>query len=238
MRALLLGFLLLAAEPVLAAEKYVGSNVDSRTILAFKVTDAAVQKFQASGLGAGRDHRWPGQGRQSQRHLHRSDREPGRGGQGARSGSDCYPDHPGENEGIGDARDVTPGPYGVSVHASANMERKVRIDPAGTATVEESWEFRSQDGDSIQLQMQYVRGPSTPGKAEAKLYSAVKPEFYRIYRSEQSTDVVRSATADRVQKVQFKASGPKLSPLFDGSEQLIGVTSNPWYTRQTFLPAS
>jgi hypothetical protein len=106
---------------------------------------------------------------------------------------------------------AVPGPYGVSVHASANMERKVRIDPAGTATVEESWEFRSQDGDSIQLQMQYVRGPSTPGKAEAKLYSAVKPEFYRIYRSEQSTDVVRSATADRVQKVQFKASSEALA---------------------------
>ena len=35
------------------------------------------------------------------------------------------------------------------------------------------------------------RGPSTPDKAEAKLYSAAKPEFYRIYRSEQSTDVVR-----------------------------------------------
>jgi hypothetical protein len=82
------------------------------------------------------------------------------------------------------------------------------------------------------------RCSTTPGKVEAKLYSAVKPEFYRIYRSEQSTDVVRSATADRVQKVVFKASGPKLSPLFDGSEQLIGVTSNPWYTRQTFLPAS
>jgi hypothetical protein len=50
--------------------------------------------------------------------------------------------------------------------------------------------------------------------------------------------VVRGAGADRVQKIQFKASGPTLSPLFDGSEQLIGVTSDPWYTRQTFLPAS
>jgi hypothetical protein len=45
MRALLLGFLLLVAEPTLAAEKYVGSNVHSRTILAFKVADAAVQKL-------------------------------------------------------------------------------------------------------------------------------------------------------------------------------------------------
>jgi hypothetical protein len=61
-----------------------------------------------------------------------------------------------------------PGPYGVSVHASANMERKVRIDPAGTATVEESWELQSQDGDSIQFQIQYIRGASTHDKAQCR----------------------------------------------------------------------
>jgi hypothetical protein len=77
-----------------------------------------------------------------------------------------------------------------------------------------------------------------PAKAEALLYSAAKPDFYRIYRFEQSADEVRSTGADRVQKVVFKASGPKLAPLFDGSEQLIGVTSVPWYTRQTYLPGS
>jgi hypothetical protein len=49
MRALLLGFTLLAATPALAAEKYVGSNVDVRTVLAFKVADAAVQKFLPEG---------------------------------------------------------------------------------------------------------------------------------------------------------------------------------------------
>ena len=43
---------------------------------------------------------------------------------------------------------------------------------------------------------------------------------------------------DHFTKIGLKAFGPTLSPLFDGSEQLIGVTSDPWYTRQTFLPAS
>ena len=45
MRAFMFGLLLLTAGPALAAEKYVGSNVDVLTILAFKVADAAVQKF-------------------------------------------------------------------------------------------------------------------------------------------------------------------------------------------------
>ena len=67
------------------------------------------------------------------------------------------------------------------------------------------------DGDSLQLQIQYLRGAPAPAKAESLLYSAVKPGFYRIYRYEQSADVVRGAGVDRVQKVVFKASGPKLA---------------------------
>ena len=130
------------------------------------------------------------------------------------------------------------GPYGVSFHADTKMERKVAIDRAGTASVEEAWQFQAPDGNSLQLQIQYLRGAPAPAKAESLLYSAVKPDFYRIYRYEQSADAVRGAEADRVQKVLFKASGPKLAPLFDGSEQLIGVTSVPWYTRQTYLPGS
>jgi hypothetical protein len=239
MRALLLGFMLLAAGPALAAEKYVGSNVDMRTVLAFKVADAAVQKFLPQGWEP--DVTTAGPAKDINLRVTFIDRIVNQDAEGkaldpVRIATLTIPAtmKGSETRGtilfrayVSDAS--VPGPYGVSVHASVNMERKVRIDAAGTATVDESWEFRSQDGDSIQLQMQYVRGASTHGKAEEKLYSAVKPEFYRIYRSEQSTDVVRGAAADRVQKVLFKASGPKLSPLFDGSEQqLIGVTSNPW----------
>jgi hypothetical protein len=132
---------------------------------------------------------------------------------------------------------AVPGPYGVSVHASANMERKVRIDPPGTATVEESWEFRSQDGDSIQLQMQYVRCRPLPARrkqsstrrSSRNSTASTGPSSPRMWCA------VRQLTGFR--KFSSKPL-PKLSPLFDGSEQLIGVTSNPWYTRQTFLPAS
>jgi hypothetical protein len=74
---------------------------------------------------------------------------------------------------------------------------------------------------------------------EAKIHSAAKPAFYRIYKFEQAADVVRSTATgtDRVSKFSFKASGPKLAPLFDGSEQLISVTSVPFYSRTIYLPA-
>jgi hypothetical protein len=249
MRALLLGFSLLVAGPALAAEKYVGSNVDVRTILAFKVADAAVQKLLPAGWEP--DVATTGPAKDINLRVTFIDRIVNQNADGKalepvrittltiparKQGSDtrgtmlvrAYVTNPAE----------VPGPYDVSVHATANMERKVRADTTGTATVEETWEFRTQGGNAIQCLIQYVRGMAPRDKAEATLYSAAKPEFYRIYRSEQSTDLVRSAAADRVQKAECKASGPELSPLFDGAERLIGVTSNPWYMRQTFLPAS
>jgi hypothetical protein len=70
--------------------------------------------------------------------------------------------------------------------------------------------------------------------------SAAKPDFYRIYRFELASDVARSTATnvDRVSKVSLKATGAKIAPLFDGSQQLIAVTSVPWYSRQVSLPGS
>ena len=51
-------------------------------------------------------------------------------------------------------------------------------------------------------------------------------------------DVVREPTTDRVQKIMFKVFGPKLAPLLEGSGQPIGISSVPWYTRQTYLGGS
>ena len=77
-------------------------------------------------------------------------------------------------------------------------------------------------------------------KVEAKVHSAAKPAFYRIYRVEQAADVVRSTVAsiDRVSKFSFKATGPTLAPIFDGTEQLISITSVPSYSRSIYLPAT
>jgi hypothetical protein len=249
MRALLLGLFILAAGPAVAAEKYVGGNVDLRTVLAFKAPDAAVRKFLPAGWDL--DVTSSGPAKDVNLRVTFIDRLTAQDAEGKaleparivvlsmpakKTGSDSrgtmlFRIYSSTSAGV-------PGPYGVSVQANTTMVRNVRIDQAGRTTVEESWDLQSQDGDSLQLQIEYVRGTMTTGKAEALMYSAVKPDFYRIYRSEQSSDVVRDTESNRVQKFVFKASGPKLAPLFDGSEQLIGVTTQPWYTRQTYLPSS
>jgi len=51
MRAFLLSLLWLLAGPALAQEKLVGTNMDVRTILNFKVADAAIQKLLPPGGG-------------------------------------------------------------------------------------------------------------------------------------------------------------------------------------------
>jgi hypothetical protein len=247
MRALFLGFFLLAAGPVLAADKYVGGNVDVRTILAFKARDAAVQKFLPEGWEV--DVATTGSAKDVNLRVTFIDRLSAQDADGkalpqVRTVTLSVPAKKKGSETRGTmlfaiyTSGGSGGPYGVSVHADTKMERKTAVDPAGTASVEEVWQFQAPDGNSVQLQIQYLRGAPTPAKAESLLYSAVKPDFYRIYRYEQSADEVRGAGVDRVQKVVFKASGPQLAPLFDGSEQLIGVTSVPWYTRQTYLPGS
>jgi hypothetical protein len=116
----------------------------------------------------------------------------------------------------------------------------MRTNDDDGSKAEESWQFEGEDGDSIQLRLELLRGTAAMGKVEAKVHSAVKPEFYRIYRIEEAVDVVRRADSetDRVQNYLFKASGPRFASVFDGSEQLVSITSFPWYWRRAFLPVS
>jgi len=135
-------------------------------------------------------------------------------------------------------REVVPGAYGVYVSGQTAIERKVSFAVDGKATTDETWIFGAPDGNAIDARIQYERGTATRSKAEPKIYSAAKPEFFRIYRWDQVADVVRSTATgvDRVTKFSFKATGSKLAPLFDGSEQLVGVMSIPSYSRTVFLP--
>jgi len=99
-------------------------------------------------------------------------------------------------------------------------------------------ELRADGGHSLEIHVQYMPAVATRSKIEARVHSAAKPDFFRIYRFETANDVVRSVPMkiDRVSRVSFKASGDKLGPLFDGSEQIISVTAIPWYSRQVSLP--
>jgi hypothetical protein len=96
----------------------------------------------------------------------------------------------------------------------------------------------SDEAHALKIELQYVRGTAARSQVETKVYSAAKPDFFRIYRTELAADVARSAATDvdRVLRFSLKASGRKIAPLFDGSEQLVAVTAIPWYSRQVYVP--
>jgi hypothetical protein len=248
MRALWLGFLLLVAGPALAGEKLVSTEVDLRTVLNFKATDAAVQKMLPEGWELNSPAAGPTKGFNIAvvlvDRLLAADAE-GKPVVSYRGAALAIPAKKKTSDTAG-AMIVgglfepsgAPGAYGVFTAAQTTIERKTVTDPGGKSMIEETWQFKASDGSSIEVEVHFVRGIPVKGKAESKVFSATRPDFHRIYRFEQATDVVRStATAvDRVTKFSFEASGAKLAPLFDGSQQLISVISVPWYSRHTYLP--
>jgi len=133
---------------------------------------------------------------------------------------------------ISDATYV-PGRYGTNALAKARVERIVRIDADGPGEVTESWEFKSDDGAYMQLQLEYV--PWAPGgfEGEVRAYSATKPNFYLINKVK---GVSQDRPVESVKKYLFKASGPKFSQIFDGSERLIRLRMTPWLSRQIYTP--
>jgi hypothetical protein len=130
------------------------------------------------------------------------------------------------------------GPYGNSVAASAILSRRTAPDAASQTVVEERWQFRTPDGQALDAHIEYVRGTPTVVQAEDRVHSAARPHFYRIYRTEQARESLRTADPGRIRRFAFSASGPLLSQVFDGSERLIGIDALHWYARQVYLPGS
>lgn len=247
MRALLLTLLPLLAGPALAQEKFVGTNMDTRTILNFKVSDAALQKLVPAGWevnpatggpGAGANLRVTFVDQIQTGDVERKSVPPVRnlifGIPVKKTGT--------TTSGLMIFAGLSPnagGPYGASIKATNAVERKISHSAAGQTVKEESWEYKTDTGYAVTMQAQYIRGTAAREKSELLVFAQPKPDFYRIYRYEQGTDVVRGAgVADRLQKFSFKATGEKLSPLFDGTEQLISFNSVPFYAREIYLPGS
>src|SRR5262249_29153471 len=101
----------------------------------------------------------------------------------------------------------------------------------------EQWQMQT-DGGGIEVQIAYQRGVPARSKSDSKVYSAVEPTFFRLYRVDQGVDVVKSVPAgiDRVQSVRFRSTVPELARLFGGSEQLVAISVVPWSSREVRLP--
>jgi hypothetical protein len=231
-----------------AQERLTGTNVDVRVGLAYRAPDAAVRRLLPPGWEP--NPAASGATRGANLNMNLLEQLTAQDGEGKpvaplrgvvmtvpakKTGSDTA----GPMVFCGLFAAGAPGAYGVYLPAKVTVDRQSRTDPAGQTSVEESWDFRSDDGHALQVGLAYVRGAAASGRFEARVYSAARPDFFRIYRVESASDVARSEATgvDRVSRFALKASGAKIAALFDGSEQLVAITSIPWYSRQVYVPA-
>lgn len=131
------------------------------------------------------------------------------------------------------------GAYGVYETATVSrVERTSSGNGEENGRSREAWEFASAGGDRVAITVAYRRGPATRAKVEAHVRSGKNPEFTRTYRIEQATDLLKSALTgvNRVDEWQFRAAGPHLASVFDGSETLLSITAVPSYVREISLP--
>lgn len=131
-----------------------------------------------------------------------------------------------------------PGAYDVYMAATtSSVERSMSSSGNDAGRTSEHWIFAAASGDRIEMQLAYRRAPGTKTHADTVVRSARHPEFRRTYHIDQTADAVRSATApDRVERIDVKVTGPTLGRLFDGTEQLITVTAVPHYVREITVP--
>jgi len=227
---------MLLAGTALAQDKPYGTNADNRVVVGFKVSPEIVGKLLPAGWESNPPANGVNLGITMVEGLSAEDAE----GKPTKPYSGVAITLPAKKTGGGTGNMVAagiftanyaPGAYGVFLPGKVTIDRRSQMDAEGRTKVEETWNLASDDGHSLHITVAYTRGDVKKNKVQTNVYSAAKPEYYRIYRFEQGTEVVKDA------KFSIKATGPKLAWIFDGKQQVVAVTAVPWYSRAVSLPA-
>jgi len=138
--------------------------------------------------------------------------------------------------GLASHPSFVPGPYGNYALAQARLDRRRQIEASG-ASVSEEWQFAGDNGAKVELRLAFADGPARHLKPpESKILSATKPNLRRTNKTEVVAQQLRVGDTSAIKEVTFAASGPLLSSLFDGSEQLVAIISAPWLVTQVLVP--
>jgi len=132
-----------------------------------------------------------------------------------------------------------PGYYQVYRPATINVRHLIESHTVDTEEVTDVWQVRDTTGaGGVELKLHSLRDLKTRARAkgEVQVISAKEPSLWRSYQYETATDVLKSVpeNIDRVRAYTLRVTVPDYSKLFDGSEQLVGISAAPWYVRQIF----
>ena len=232
-----------------AAETKVGSNIDSRVVLAFKVNDDPVQAKLPGGWGLLTLPNGPLAGSNLlvafiDRHLALDpDGKPLTPHNSRSVALLAYGVKPGvEGAHMFVLRVYETSPiansYDNGVEASIGRDMTLTGPVDGARTHQESWIVEPESGGALRLNLSYQSGRPGWSSSEAMPYSSVNPDFHRIYRYDQLADLSMSVALGRELNgdIAVESSIPELAMMFDGSENLMGVMTIPVYVREVSLP--
>jgi hypothetical protein len=231
------------------AETFIGTTNDSRVIVAFKVAEKAAQAWLPTGWSVSPFGKGPLTGSNLLVVFH--DRYLILDPEGKPSAIPHYRDvalvTPASQATSGQIRmyatrvyitDSSLNPYKNSVSAKISRTSILSAECNSAASGSEEWTVKTSDGGKLSFRMKYIGKTLSYAERESFIYSNVGPDFYRIYRQMEITDLVKSVPdeVDRATEHAFLTTIPELASMFDGSEQLIGVINVPFYWRRTYLP--
>lgn len=129
-------------------------------------------------------------------------------------------------------------PYGVG--SGAEITRSTTLAGASNGPRESSdeWRVSTDDGGEMVLSMEYTTGKRGWSSGELFPHSALNPDFSRIYRFEQMADLVSSTAIGKPSSGDFSLTSniAALDAIFDGTEEVIAVIDVPVYLRHVSLP--
>jgi hypothetical protein len=128
--------------------------------------------------------------------------------------------------------------YQNAFKASVRREMSQKDSDATDRTAMEDWLVQDQKGGLIAFSMEYRRSPAKRQQGEFKVRSNIKADEYLIYRDDYASELVKSIPAgvDRTTGIRFLTTMAELRDLFDGSEEMVGVSVMPTRVREVFLP--
>ena len=229
-----------------SSQTYAEWSTETRTSLGFRVNAEAIRSLLPAGWSVAPATDAPDKVNVSMtfmdRHLVLDSQ-----GQALGSGSSRYMvmtvqarnDASGQNSTLA-INGISPeGSGSYEVYQQAVTARAVRLrDGEGESSgqIEENWEMVAESGDRVQLTLSYQ--PALPVRRQSSIVvrSGKNTGFTRTYRIDQASDALGLPEADRINTLEFHAQGPLFSRLFDGSEELTGVTSTPFYVREIYIP--
>lgn len=230
------------------AETKVGSVVDSRTMLGFKIDDAALEDLLPGGWDSFTLPQGPIAGANLIVAL--IDRHIILDGAGA-------PENPASGPIVvllayarkNGAKDVRAfvirvyeepplvDPYGNSVPADVDRHAAYRDAGGGDRVQSEVWTVRTRTGGELKLDLEHRLGElQWSTGVESRPFSAQTPDAFRIFRYDQLTGLAMSTAMGKALegRISFSVNDPALEAVFDGREVLVSVLQVPIQIREVF----